>query len=500
MELQMEKISVTYPGVRALNNASLTIKSGSAHALIGANGAGKSTLMNVLSGSAPHYTGTITLNGDSISIRSVKEAQDQGIQIVQQEVDKALVPYATIGETMQMRAYGNKSSNMFIRWKTLHEKASAALHSLGINISSKKLVSELSLAEKQMVLIAAAVMSECQLLILDEPTAPLSISETKRLFKMVRELLAKQVAVVFISHRLPELFEICDVITVMKNGCHVSTKQTSDTSINQVVEEMLGEPFTQQYPDRSSSIGEPLLIANSLSDGFKVQQASLHVRSGEIIGLAGLVGAGKTELCKLLFGASQTKSGSLTFKGRTVTFQSPYQAVESGLALIPEERRKEGVMVQESIQTNVTAATLTKHSRPLGWLNQSAQKKSASKIISDLSIKTPHADVLVQHLSGGNQQKVAIGKWLATDADVYIFDEPTKGVDVGARKDIFTIIHELAARGKGIIYASCELADVIGMTDRTYVLYDGQIVKELRTAETSEEELLYLSTGGNQDV
>lgn len=500
MELQMNNISVTYPGVRALDAASFTIKSGSAHALIGANGAGKSTLMNVLSGGVPHYTGTILVDGEHISIRSVKEAQQQGIQIVHQEVDTALVPYATVGETILMREYSKKKSRTFIRWKSLHEKASTSLRSLGINISSKKLVSELSLAEKQMVLIAAAVMSECRLLILDEPTAPLSLTETNRLFTIVRELLAKQVAVVFISHRLPELFEICDTITVMKNGRHVSTNLSSNTSINQVVEDMLGEPLRQQYPDRSSTIGESLLIADSLSDGHKVQQASLHVRGGEIIGLAGLVGAGKTELCKLLFGASPTKSGSLTFKGHTVTFYSPYQAVKSGLALIPEERRKEGVMVQESIQTNVTASTLKKHSSLLGWLNRSTQKKSATKIISDLSIKTPTADTLVQHLSGGNQQKVAIGKWLATDADVYIFDEPTKGVDVGARKDIFTIIHELAARGKGVIYASCELADVIGMTDRIYVLYDGQIVKELRTAETSEEELLYLSTGGNQDV
>ncbi|TSB46186.1 sugar ABC transporter ATP-binding protein [Alkalicoccobacillus porphyridii] len=498
MELRMNDISVSYPGVQALDQVSLSVSGGTTHALIGANGAGKSTLMKVLSGSEPSYTGSISINGQNVSIQSPKDAQKHGIQMVQQEVDAGLVPNLTVAENLHLHTFGaNNNVAPFIKWKQIRKQASDSLQALEIKIAPNTLVSDLSLAEKQMILITRAVLTDCKILILDEPTAPLSLSETKQLFRIVRDLLKKNVAVIFISHRLPELFEICDLITVMRNGCMVSSQPISRTSIEQVVEDMLGEPLQNQFVDRIPNVKEIFLEARELSDGLDIENVSLHVKKGEIIGLAGLVGAGKTELCKLLFGASKATSGSLLLDGEHITLTSPSEAVKHGLALVPEERRKEGILVGESVLINLATVNLKKFSNHFGFINVKKQKKAATEMVDVLDIKTPRMETLVAHLSGGNQQKVAIGKWLVADADVYIFDEPTKGVDVGARKDIFELISVLAKRGKSVIYASCELADIIGMTDRTYVLYDGQIVKELITKDTNEEELLYLSTGGN---
>ncbi|WP_078394492.1 sugar ABC transporter ATP-binding protein [Shouchella patagoniensis] len=497
MKLQMKEISVSYPGVKALDQAAFEVSGGSAHALIGANGAGKSTLMKVLSGSEAGYAGTVLVDGQEVSIRSPRDAQMLGIQIVHQEVDTGLVPYVSVAENMHLYTFGSSQKKKgWVKWSSLYKRAADVLDTLGIEISTRKLVSELTLAEKQMVLIARAVMTDCRLLILDEPTAPLSHAETKQLFRIVRDLQKKNVAVVFISHRLAELFEICDVITVMRNGHVISTRSIADTSIDQVVEDMLGEPLDEQFTTRSSSAGALCLEARSLSDGGKIKDVSLTVRKGEIVGLAGLVGAGKTELCKLLFGASVRTSGSFLLNGEPIRLSSPADAVRKGIAFVPEERRKEGILIDETVSANLSAASLDLFSNRLGFWNEKKEKASAHTLIQALGIKTPGPEALVKNLSGGNQQKVAIGKWLVNDANLYLFDEPTKGVDVGARKDIFELIAELAARGKAVIYASCELADMIGMTDRTYVLYDGNIVKELTTAQTNEEELLYLSTGG----
>jgi simple sugar transport system ATP-binding protein len=259
---------------------------------------------------------------------------------------------------------------------------------------------------------------------------------------------------------------------------------------------MLGETMDEQFPEVNASIGDVILEVNGLSDAEKVKNVSLNIKAGEIIGLAGLVGAGKTELCKTLFGHTSITAGEVILNGRKLSLKSPHEAVKSGLALVPEERRKEGVLVQESVSANLTAASLGKFSKTLGFVNRKAEKERAKEMIASLGIKTPSGEVNVENLSGGNQQKVAIGKWLMADADVYIFDEPTKGVDVGAKKDIFELIAELARNGKAIIYASSELSEIIGITNRTYVLYDGSTVIELETSKTNEEELLFYSTGG----
>lgn len=496
-ELVMNNISIEFPGVKALDEVDFTMESGTIHALIGANGAGKSTLMKVLSGAYNHYSGNIYFNGEKATIRSPKDAQKYGIQIVYQEVDTALISYLTVGENIMLNETVNDmKKKQFISYRAIHEKAEKILASMHINVPSKKLVSELTLAEKQMVLIARSVSSDCKFLILDEPTAPLSQSETEELFQIVHGLKEKNVGIVFISHRLPELFQICDEITIMRNGKFVGRESIAETSINKVVEDMLGKKMDEQFPEMKKETGSIVLEVKDLSDHDKVHQVNLNVRAGEIVGLAGLVGAGKTEICKALFGASNKTDGEISYKGKKISIHNPYDAVRQGFAFVPEERRKEGILVLESVTSNLTASYLKNFVNAFSFLDFKKEKQQAEQMVQRLGIKTPSVETKVQNLSGGNQQKVAIGKWLIADAEVYVFDEPTKGVDVGSKKDIFDLIGELAKRGKAVIYASSELAEIKGITDRVYVVYDGRIVKEFDTDAVDEEQLLYFSTGG----
>jgi simple sugar transport system ATP-binding protein len=496
--LEMKDISIEFPGVKALNQVNFSMETGKTHALIGANGAGKSTLMKVLSGAYDHYSGEIMLDGKTLNIRSPKDSMDAGIQMVYQEVDTALIPYLTIGENiMLMDTVHNMEKKHWMKWKQLHEKASSILASMNINLSTTKLVSELTLAEKQMILIARAVSKECCFLILDEPTAPLSQKETNELFRLVADLKKKNVGIIFISHRLPEIFEVCDEISIMRNGEMAARQKIADTTQNNVIELMLGKKLGEQFPDKSRNIGNNVLEVKGLTDKDKIKDFSMVVKSGEIVGIAGLVGAGKTELCKALFGAEgKLVGGEVVLKGNKLKIKSPFEAVKDGMAFVPEERRKEGILIKESVKSNLTAANLGSFSKILGFLDRKKEKADAKELINRLGIKTPSEETKVQNLSGGNQQKVAIGKWLVAEAEVYIFDEPTKGVDVGAKRDIFNLISELANRGKAVIYASSELSEIIGITNRVYVLYDGRLVRELDTDSTNEEELLFYSTGG----
>lgn len=495
--LEMKNISIEFPGVKALKNVNFTTRTGLVHALVGANGAGKSTLMKVLSGAYNHYTGEIFMDGQKSSIRSPKNAKDFGVQIVYQEVDTALIPYLTVAENIMLDIMVNDmGQKQLVNWSRIHQQAAQVLNRLNLRISTKKPVSELTLAQKQMVLIARAISKECRYLILDEPTAPLSNAETEELFRVVRDLKELNVGIIFISHRLPEVFTICDQVTVMRDGEFVVCKNISETNQNEVVEYMLGKKFDENFPKRQVEIGDKLFEVKGLKDREKLKDIEFYVRSGEIVGIAGLVGAGKTELCKALFGATPITGGEILMSQKKLNNKSPSLAVKNGLALVPEERRKEGVLVEETITVNTTATNLGNFCRFGHLLNFKAERETARQIIRKLGIKTPHENRKVALLSGGNQQKVVVGKWLITEAEVYLFDEPTKGVDVGAKKDIFELIGELAADGKGIVYASCELAEIMGITDRIYVMYDGRIVKELETKNTSEEEILFYSTGG----
>ncbi|MEQ6390275.1 sugar ABC transporter ATP-binding protein [Bacillaceae bacterium S4-13-58] len=497
--LKMRDISIEFPGVKALSEANFEVVTGSINALIGANGAGKSTLMKVLAGAFNHYTGEIFLDDEKLNIRSPKDSKNLGIDIVYQEVDTALISYLSVGENIMLDEIVNHmGKRQVVNWKEIHKKAEEALKELNINIDTKKTVMDLDLAEKQMVLIARAIVRKGKYLILDEPTAPLSTTETKELFRVVKDLAYKKnVGIIFISHRLPELFEICENITVMKDGKVVAKNAVREVTIKKVVELMLGGKFSEEYPKLKVPIGEEILNIINLNDRKgKVIDVSLKVNAGEVIGIAGLVGAGKTELCKTIFGAEKMGSGDIVLKGKKINNKSPHHSVKHGLALVPEERRKEGVLIEEPVYSNLTAANLKKYTGKFSILKPNLEKKYAREIIGDIGIKTPSEKQKVALLSGGNQQKVAVGKWLMSDADVYLLDEPTKGVDVGAKREIFQLINNLAKQEKGIIYATSELSEIMAITDRIYVMYDNKIVKELVTEETTEEEVLYYSTGG----
>ncbi|MEE1113973.1 MAG: sugar ABC transporter ATP-binding protein [Eubacterium sp.] len=500
--LETKGVSIEFPGVKALDNVDFSVSTGEIRAVVGANGAGKSTLMKVLAGANPTYTGDVLLNGEKKEIRTPVDAKKLGIQIVYQEVDTALVPTLSVAENIMINELVmSKGVNM--PWRHVREEARKALDRLNVKgINVRSLVQDLSLAQKQMILIARAVRMDCNFLILDEPTAPLSTTETEELFTIVNRLKeTENIAIIFISHRLDEILRICENYTVMRNGQIVDNKPiTKATTTNEIVEKMLGRSFEENFPKENCEVGEDILDVQHLSgaDG-KINDVSLHVRKGEIVGIAGLVGAGKSELLKTIFGAYKRTDGKVVLNGKELKIKNPSQAVRDGIALVPEERRKEGVLVQENVSFNLSAANLADFCT-LSFINRKKVKENAERYVKELGIKTPSIRQKVANLSGGNQQKVAVGKWLAADCEVYMFDEPTKGVDVGAKQDIFRLINNIAKQGKGVIYATCENSELLSLADRIYVMYSGRIVAELSPNEASDDRIMNYSVGGKEEA
>lgn len=502
VKLEMKQIGIEFPGVKALDQVDFSVTSGTIHALVGANGAGKSTLMKVLAGVNPHYTGQIYLAGEPVETRTPKDAKRLGIELVCQEVDTALIPYLSVAENVMfhtlVNGMGRKQS---VNWRSLRKKAKEVLQRLHVEVNIHAVASDLTLAQKQMVLIARCVAQRCRFLILDEPTAPLSGAETLELFRVVRQLAREDVGIVFISHRIRELYEICEQLTILRDGKLAEHMVlTADLKIDTIVEYMLGHKLADAYEKRSRPISgaapEKLLETIDLSEkNGKVSDINMVVREGEIVGIAGLVGAGKTELCKTLFGCYR-HNGVMRLNGKECRLNNPEQAVKKGLALVPEERRKEGIFAADSVYANISIAAMGKYTNVLSVVNRRKEKEDALGMIQKLGIKTPSETQKAALLSGGSQQKVVVGKWLNTEAFVYIFDEPTKGIDVGAKRDMYQLIEGLALKGKGAIYATCEFEEILNICDRVYVMYDGRITKELQVSRTDEKELLYYATGG----
>lgn len=494
--LKMTGISLAFPGVQALKQVSFEVKSGEIHALVGANGAGKSTLMKVLSGAETADEGTIRLDGKELSITSPRDAKQIGIDLVQQEVDVALVPYLTVAENICLDLLTDGTMTGFVSQRRYIQRAKEALATLQADISVKTRVEELRLAEKQLVLIARALVQERRFLILDEPTAPLSQAETSHLFSVVRRLAERGLGIIFISHRLQELYEICDSISVMRDGQLISRHLLTDITKEAVVEQMLGRQLTSVV--KTSRVNATNVLTVESATNADVHDISLTVQAGEVVGIAGLVGAGKTELCKALFGDRPFQEGEVRIGGKAHRLRNPQAAIQAGIGLVPEERRKEGILVADSVAENLTAAAAHDFVNRWGLMDRRKEANQASQWVKELGIKVADVKQEVGQLSGGNQQKVAIGKWLLTDVSVLVLDEPTKGVDVGAKQDIYRLIDGLAQQQKGILYATSEWDELLTVTDRIYVMFDGRIVHETKTADTSEETLLWYATGGGQ--
>ncbi|WP_256757283.1 sugar ABC transporter ATP-binding protein [Cohnella sp. WQ 127256] len=497
-ELNMRSISKSFAGVPALKNVDFNVRSGEIHALLGANGAGKSTLMKILSGAFETDTGSIEVESGSYTFNSPSDSKRAGIHCVYQEVDTSLVAHLSVSENIFLDKLAASKGKAWLKWGSLHEEAKAVLSQIGLTISPRALVRDLTLSEKQLVLIARLLAEKAKFVILDEPTAPLSIEETHKLFGIMKGLKKSGIGVIFITHRLPEVFDVCDRITVMRDGERVLTEEKQNMDAAGVVRAMLGRSFEEEFPKLAAVIGEPVLTVKGLEAGRRVRGVDMVVRRGEIVAIVGLVGAGKTELSRVLFGADPADRGTVEVAGKPAKLNSPSDAVQSGIALIPEERRKEGILVKESVLHNLSLPILKSISR-LGFLSGKLERELANNQIANLGIKTSSISQLTAFLSGGNQQKVAIGKWLGTEADVFLFDEPTKGVDVGAKSDIFRIIGKLAQEGKGIVYLTCELAEALGLADRILIMCDGRIVKSFNRGEASQEDLLYYASAGREE-
>jgi simple sugar transport system ATP-binding protein len=492
--LEMRNISIAFGGFAALSSVDFRSDGHSVHALTGANGAGKSTLMAILSGAHSHYSGEILLDGEPVSIRTPRDAKRLGIHLVQQEVDVALVPQLSVAENILLDRLAEPGHRY--RWGEVRRQARALLAQLDVALDVNRLVERCTLAEKQQILLARALSHHCRFLILDEPTAPLDQHESDRLFAVVRRLQASGIGVVFISHRIHELKAICDQLTVLRDGRLIETGPMAALSGEQIVEKMLGHQLTDIFPARRAQQTQPLLLAiDGLHDEQLLQDISLRLHKGEILGIAGLAGAGKTELCKALFGASKSRVSRGELHGQPWQPRSPHDSVSRRMALVPEERRKEGIFIDESVAMNLSVSADDSFSRWSLFGHRQAWRW-AEQVIQQLQVRTTGPAQTLRRLSGGNQQKVAIGKWLRNNADVLIFDEPTKGVDIKAKTELFTLIDNLAREGKGIIYASGEFSELVGLCDRICVLWDGRIVAELAARDVTEETLLLYSTGG----
>lgn len=500
-KIELKGISVEFSGVAAVNNCDFTIESGEVRAVVGENGAGKSTLMKVISGVNHHYSGDIFIDGEEVRIDSPIASKKFGIETVYQEVDTALFPSLTVAENIMFnRLIYSMEKKVLVNWPLINKTAKKVINELNLSINPKALVSTLSIAEKQMVLIARAIQEDCHFLILDEPTAPLSATEVEELFKVVRQLCdEKNVGVIFVSHRLSELYEICKSITVMRNGEMIVEKLplTTEITINDICSYMLGTSLEEIFPRKNTDIGKVLFEAKGLCDREgKVKNVDIVLGEGEIIGVCGLVGAGKTELSKLLFGADKHSKGQIFIREKEVDISNTTKSIQNNIALVPEERRKEGVFVTLDVVRNLSISCIDNFLNAFIFTSQRREEQNAKKYIQDMRIKTSSPFQKVKNLSGGNQQKVAIGKWLAADADIYIMDEPTKGIDVGAKREIFDLIYGLADQKKGVIYLSSELKEILAVTERVYVMYNGEIQKELVTSETNEKEIMFYATGG----
>ena len=489
--LQLNHITKQYPGVAALDDVSVSFQKGEVHALLGENGAGKSTLIKVLSGAIIPNAGEIVMDGKSYEQITPALAQKLGIGVIYQEF--TLVPTLTVAENIFLGKDYRKG--IFLDKKAMLSQAAKILGDLRIDIDPKTPVKQLSVAYQQIVEISKALANDVRVLVMDEPTAPLTTAEVGNLFRMVRKLADRGVTIIFISHRMEELFEIADRVTVLRDGKYVKTLKMEDTSTAELISLMVGRSIDEQYPQRERNIGKTVLEVEHLFARDYIKDVNFKVHAGEIVGLAGLIGAGRTELVRAIYGADPLQAGVIRMNGKEVELKSPAVSIQSGVALVPENRKEQGVVLGMSIADNLVMSTVKKLSSFI-FVKKQLCRKLVAEYIDKLHIKTPSAQQKVLNLSGGNQQKVVIGKFLATDPLVYIFDEPTRGIDVGAKHEIYQLMNQLVSQGKAIVMISSELPEILGMSDRVLVMHEGRLVGEVSREEATQENIMAYASGG----
>ncbi len=490
--LDMRGISKRYDATLALRNVDLVVQPGEIHAIAGENGAGKSTLIKILAGAVARDAGAIKIDGVETELPSPHAARQAGIRVVYQEF--SLVPHLSVAENILLGQMPSRARGMWIDWKTAAQRASAALDSLGFVVPNvRRPVASLPVSQRQMVEIAKAMLERPRILVLDEPSAVLSGGDLDRLFNAVRALRDAGTTVLYVSHRLDEVFEIASRITVLKDGGLVGTVDASSIDQASLVRMMVGRELAEIYPPRNASIGEPLLQVRNLSRTRVFKDVNLNLAPGEIVGVFGLVGSGRTDVVRAIFGADAS-TGEMTLGGRPYRPRSPGDALSRGVAMLSEDRARDGLVLQLSIRDNLSLASYSQMSR-LGLISRRLQDALVTKEIAEVNVRAPSIGAAVRRLSGGNQQKVVVGKWLLRGAEVLLLDEPTRGVDVGAKAEIYRIIATLAERGKAILLVSSELPEILGMSDRILVMRGGRIVGQFSRSEATEERLLAAAAG-----
>ncbi len=491
--LKMEAISKAFPGVQALSNVQFELRAGEVHSLLGENGAGKSTLMKVLTGIYQKDEGTITYLGEKVEIPDPKTAQDSGISIIHQELN--LMPDLTVAQNIFIGREPRSKVKFLLDEHELNNRTQKLFDELNLNLDPRAYISDLTVAKQQMVEIAKALSFNAKILIMDEPTAALTDSEIDTLFEIIDSLRKNGVGIVYISHRMEELKRITDRITIMRDGTYIDTVITKEVPIDKIISMMVGRQiYDTSKPMVESGTDEVVLKVENLNQGGFLKDINFELKKGEILGFAGLMGAGRTEVARAIFGADRIDSGDIYINGKKVQINSPNDAVHHGIGYLSEDRKRYGLMVNMDVKTNISIASIKSFSNQIGFASDSKISKVSKEMVQKLGVKTPSINQELKNLSGGNQQKVVIAKWLTRDCDILIFDEPTRGIDVGAKGEIYKLLNELAEQGKSIIMISSELPEILRMSHRVIVMCEGRITGELDYESATQEVIMSYAT------
>lgn len=479
--LSIKNVSKNFPGVKALDQVSIEVERGTVHGIVGENGAGKSTLMKILSGVHPKDSGTIIFDGELVENTTPILSMKSGLSIIYQELN--LVNTMTVGENIFLGRFGELGG-----MKQVHEKAKELLESIGSHVTTYKLVSELSVSEKQMVEIAKALSFDSKLIIMDEPSSSLTADEMKALVKIIHHLKAQGISIIYISHKLDEIFEFCSVVTIMRDGHIIDSKNINAITRSEMITKMVGRTIENEYPKRPNCAGETLMEVQSINTK-KLHDINFKLHRGEILGLVGLVGAGRTEIVRAIFGADKIKGHKIIMDGKLIKIRKPSDAKKAGIALVTEDRKTQGLVLPFSVENNISMAILDEISK-YGFLNKSMETEIAERHIKSLNIKTPSIKTTVQNLSGGNQQKCILGRWLEINPRVLILDEPTRGIDVGAKYEIYLLMKQIVENGGAIILISSELPEVLNMSNRVLTVCEGRITGEFDPSDSTPDQIM----------